>query len=208
MIEAAGLGVAYHAKPKVADAAHARIDHGDLTALLYLQGYARADFADRDARSAARRSTAPAPAPRPRTPRRRSTSRRTRGRNRIPPAQTRTPPARSPPMSATTRGTSSLTNSTCAISGGIEVALPMPSPNSSTPSSSSGTFDARRRDQHQRSANLHRVAHAGDQPPVGAAPASASRPPCGRTCRRRCRCPSRGRPIGCRARAPAANRDA
>ena len=45
MIEAAGLGVAYHAKPKVADAAHARIDHGDLTALLYLQGYARADFA-------------------------------------------------------------------------------------------------------------------------------------------------------------------
>jgi phosphoserine phosphatase len=47
MIEAAGLGVAYHAKPKVADAAHARIDHGDLTALLYLQGYARADFVER-----------------------------------------------------------------------------------------------------------------------------------------------------------------
>jgi phosphoserine phosphatase len=46
MVEAAGLGVAYHAKPKVAEAAHARIDHGDLTALLYLQGYARADFAD------------------------------------------------------------------------------------------------------------------------------------------------------------------
>jgi phosphoserine phosphatase len=44
MIEAAGLGVAYHAKPKVAEAAHARIDYGDLTALLYLQGYARADF--------------------------------------------------------------------------------------------------------------------------------------------------------------------
>ena len=44
MIEAAGLGVAYHAKPKVAEAAHARIDHGDLTALLYLQGYARGDF--------------------------------------------------------------------------------------------------------------------------------------------------------------------
>ena len=44
MIEAAGLGVAYHAKPKVAEAAHARIDHGDLTALLYLQGYTRADF--------------------------------------------------------------------------------------------------------------------------------------------------------------------
>jgi len=44
MIEAAGLGVAYHAKPKVAEAAHARVDHGDLTALLYLQGYARTDF--------------------------------------------------------------------------------------------------------------------------------------------------------------------
>lgn len=44
MIEAAGLGVAYHAKPKVAQAAAARIDHGDLTALLYLQGYRRADF--------------------------------------------------------------------------------------------------------------------------------------------------------------------
>jgi phosphoserine phosphatase len=44
MITAAGLGVAYHAKPKVAEAAHARIDHGDLTALLYLQGYSRAEF--------------------------------------------------------------------------------------------------------------------------------------------------------------------
>jgi phosphoserine phosphatase len=44
MIEAAGLGVAYHAKPKVAAAAHARVDHGDLTALLYCQGYARAEF--------------------------------------------------------------------------------------------------------------------------------------------------------------------
>jgi phosphoserine phosphatase len=44
MIEAAGLGVAYHAKPAVAAAAHARIDHGDLTALLYAQGYRRADF--------------------------------------------------------------------------------------------------------------------------------------------------------------------
>ena len=44
MIEAAGLGVAYHAKPKIAEAAHARIDHGDLTALLHLQGYTRAEF--------------------------------------------------------------------------------------------------------------------------------------------------------------------
>ena len=39
MIEAAGLGVAYHAKPGWRQAAAARIDHGDLTALLYPQGY-------------------------------------------------------------------------------------------------------------------------------------------------------------------------
>jgi phosphoserine phosphatase len=44
MIERAGLGVAYHAKPAVAAAAHARIDHGDLTALLYMQGYRREEF--------------------------------------------------------------------------------------------------------------------------------------------------------------------
>lgn len=45
MIQHAGLGVAYHAKPAVAAAAHARIDHGDLTALLYLQGYRHDEFA-------------------------------------------------------------------------------------------------------------------------------------------------------------------
>lgn len=44
MIEAAGLGVAYHAKPKTAAAAAARIDHCDLGALLYAQGYARAEW--------------------------------------------------------------------------------------------------------------------------------------------------------------------
>ena len=44
MIQAAGLGVAYHAKPTVAAAAAARIDHGDLTALLYAQGYRRDEF--------------------------------------------------------------------------------------------------------------------------------------------------------------------
>lgn len=44
MIEQAGLGVAYRAKPAVAAAAHARIDHGDLTALLYVQGYRRKEF--------------------------------------------------------------------------------------------------------------------------------------------------------------------
>ena len=46
MIERAGLGVAYHAKPAVAAAAHARIDRGDLTALLYLQGYRREEFSE------------------------------------------------------------------------------------------------------------------------------------------------------------------
>ncbi|WFU54042.1 phosphoserine phosphatase SerB [Bradyrhizobium pachyrhizi] len=44
MIQAAGLGVAYHAKPAVAAAAAVRIDHGDLTALLYAQGYRRHEF--------------------------------------------------------------------------------------------------------------------------------------------------------------------
>ena len=44
MLGEAGAGVAYHAKPKVAEAAAVRIDHGDLSALLYMQGYARTDF--------------------------------------------------------------------------------------------------------------------------------------------------------------------
>jgi phosphoserine phosphatase len=42
MLGEAGLGVAFRAKPAVAAAAHARIDHADLSALLYAQGY-RAD---------------------------------------------------------------------------------------------------------------------------------------------------------------------
>jgi phosphoserine phosphatase len=46
MLAAAGLGVAYHAKPAVAAAADARIDHADLTALLYLQGYRRDEFVE------------------------------------------------------------------------------------------------------------------------------------------------------------------
>jgi phosphoserine phosphatase len=45
MIQRAGLGIAYHAKPAVAASAHARIDYGDLTALLYAQGYKREEFA-------------------------------------------------------------------------------------------------------------------------------------------------------------------
>jgi phosphoserine phosphatase len=44
MIRRAGLGVAYHAKPIVAAAAAARIDHGDLSALLYAQGIPRSEW--------------------------------------------------------------------------------------------------------------------------------------------------------------------
>lgn len=44
MLKQAGTGVALHAKPTVAAEANIRIDHGDLTALLYLQGYEREDF--------------------------------------------------------------------------------------------------------------------------------------------------------------------
>ena len=45
MLEAAGLGVAFRAKPAVAAAARWRIDHADLTALLYAQGYRQAEIA-------------------------------------------------------------------------------------------------------------------------------------------------------------------
>lgn len=44
MIEAAGLGVAYRAKPIVASQADAKVDHADLTALLYFQGYRAEEF--------------------------------------------------------------------------------------------------------------------------------------------------------------------
>lgn len=44
MIKIAGSGVAVHAKPKVAAEADIAINHGDLTALLYLQGYNSAEF--------------------------------------------------------------------------------------------------------------------------------------------------------------------
>jgi phosphoserine phosphatase len=44
MIQKAGLGVAYHAKPVVAAAAGASIAHNDLTALLYLQGYKNSEI--------------------------------------------------------------------------------------------------------------------------------------------------------------------
>ncbi len=44
MIEASGLGVAYRAKPIVAAQAHAKVDHTDLTSLLYFQGYRADEF--------------------------------------------------------------------------------------------------------------------------------------------------------------------
>jgi phosphoserine phosphatase len=44
MLQRAGAGVALHAKPSVAAQCEVRINHGDLTALLYLQGYARDAF--------------------------------------------------------------------------------------------------------------------------------------------------------------------
>ena len=44
MIEAAGLGVAYRAKPLVAERAAARVDRGDLTAVLHFQGYREDEF--------------------------------------------------------------------------------------------------------------------------------------------------------------------
>lgn len=44
MLAEAGLGIAFHAKSAVAATASARIDHADLTALLYAQGYRREEF--------------------------------------------------------------------------------------------------------------------------------------------------------------------
>jgi Phosphoserine phosphatase len=45
MLKRAGLGVALHAKPAVAAQCNVRVNFGDLTALLYVQGYALSDFA-------------------------------------------------------------------------------------------------------------------------------------------------------------------
>jgi phosphoserine phosphatase len=45
MLSEAGLGVAFRAKPAVAAAAHARLDHADLSALLYVQGYRASEIA-------------------------------------------------------------------------------------------------------------------------------------------------------------------
>jgi phosphoserine phosphatase len=44
MLGMAGMGVALHAKPSVAAKCDIRVNHGDLTALLYLQGYGREEF--------------------------------------------------------------------------------------------------------------------------------------------------------------------
>lgn len=46
MLQAAGLGIAYHAKPTVRAAAKACINHGDLTVALFAQGYRRSDWVE------------------------------------------------------------------------------------------------------------------------------------------------------------------
>lgn len=46
MLARAGAGVAFHAKPAVAESADIRIDHGDLTALLYIQGIPQTEFSE------------------------------------------------------------------------------------------------------------------------------------------------------------------
>jgi phosphoserine phosphatase len=46
MLGEAGLGVAFRAKPAVAASAHARIDHADLSALLYVQGYSESEITE------------------------------------------------------------------------------------------------------------------------------------------------------------------
>ncbi len=53
MLQLAGAGVALHAKPTVAAQCELRINHGDLTALLYLQGYRRDAFVDQAGKPAA-----------------------------------------------------------------------------------------------------------------------------------------------------------
>jgi phosphoserine phosphatase len=47
MLQTASMGVAFRAKPAVAAGARLRIDRGDLTALLYLQGYRQDEFVRR-----------------------------------------------------------------------------------------------------------------------------------------------------------------
>lgn len=46
MLQAAGLGIAYHAKPTVRAAVNACINHGDLTVALFAQGYRRSDWVE------------------------------------------------------------------------------------------------------------------------------------------------------------------
>jgi len=46
MVRLAGMGVAFRAKPILREAADAAVDHADLTGLLFLQGFRRAEFAD------------------------------------------------------------------------------------------------------------------------------------------------------------------
>ena len=75
-------------------------------------------------------------------------------------------PCAMPTISATARCTSSLTNSTWAISGGSDVALPKPTPNSTTPSQQQWQAGARRRREQDGPRQLECVAAASHEPPV------------------------------------------
>jgi len=44
MLAVAGIGIAFHAKPAVASTARWRLDHADLTGLLYAQGYRKEEI--------------------------------------------------------------------------------------------------------------------------------------------------------------------
>jgi phosphoserine phosphatase len=46
MLDAAGLGIAFHAKPAVAAASRWRLDHADLTGVLFAQGYRREEVVE------------------------------------------------------------------------------------------------------------------------------------------------------------------
>ena len=70
-------------------------------------------------------------------------------------------------MRATTRGTSSLTNSTWAMSGGSDVALPKPAPNRTHAEEQQRTLEPPAANEDKRAGELHPVTGAGHQPPVG-----------------------------------------
>ncbi len=71
-------------------------------------------------------------------------------------------------ISATTRGTSSLLNSFCATSGGSDVALPMPDPNSQYSEQDQNPLRIARREQQQGTDQLYGIPGAGHDAAIGA----------------------------------------